>query len=273
MSHTDGGMEEIEEDILRHMLQALFGETYVYIGQAVEKMPERRRANIVRICKIALGLLGTEVVEPGGIPPRVANCLLSDGSYVEDAVASQYWGGVLACARTANPRDDRAARKLKTLGRLGSYDIRTHYLFYTTLRLLLRNSRDPETVNFDDEKERFRLAAFIPAGYYILAMDYNKDEIVHMPRILSDILVALGMEYLVDGSNTGADYYLKQFFTSQVIRGEGIVFSPGLQGIQLFLWAFGYKDKPHNFFLDPELRCRIDGLQMGIDQAGLVYEP
>ena len=272
MSHADGGMEEIEEDILRHMLQALFGETYLYIGTAVEDMPEKRRANIVRICKIALKHLDTGIADPGKIPPRVAQALLTDGSYVEDPVASQYWGGILACARTVNQRDDRAARRLKTLGRLGAYDIRTHYLFYTTLRLLLRNCRDPEKVNFDDEKERFRLAAFIPAGYYILAMDYNKDEILHMPRILSDILVSLGMEYLVDGSNTGADYYLKQFFTSKAIRGEGVVFSPGLQGIQLFLWAFGYKDRPHAFFLDPDLQCRIHGVQMGIDEAGLVYD-
>ena len=271
MAHTAGGMEEIELDILRNMLDALFGTNADYIGDAVENMPERRRANVVRICKIALQRLGTDIAEPGVIHPRVIHGLLTDGSHVVDRVASEYWGGILACARGQNTRDDRAARRMKTLARLGEYDIRSHYLFYTTLRLLLRHHRKGAPVNFEDEKERFRLATFIPAGYYILAMDYNKDEITHMPRIVSDMLISLGMEYLVDGSNTGSDDYLKQHFTSKAIRGEGIVFSPGIQGVQLLLWAFGHRDKPHGFLLDDAFNCRIEGVQMGVDEAGLVY--
>jgi hypothetical protein len=127
-------------------------------------------------------------------------------------------------------------------------------------------------VTFEDEKERFRLATFIPAGYYILAMDYNKDEIGHMPRIVSNMLISLGMEYLVDGSNSGSDEYLRKFFTSKAIRGEGMVFSPGIQGVQLLLWAFGHRDMPHNFLVSDAFDCRIKGVQMGVDEAGLVYE-
>ncbi len=259
------------DDTLDNMLRALFGANADYVGNALDALPPRPRANLARICAIALGRLGEAVIEPGVVHPRVIGALLADGGCVTDAVVAEYWGGVLACARTANERDDRAARRMKTLSRLGEYDIRSHYLFYTTLRLLLRHRRKGTPVNFEDEKERFRLATFIPAGYYILAMDYNKDEIAHMPRIVSDMLISLGMEYLVDGSNTGSDEYLRKHFTSKVIRGEGIVFSPGIQGVQLLLWAFGHRDMPHGFLTDDAFDCRIAGVQMGVDEAGLVY--
>lgn len=267
------GMEDIEADILRNMMDVLFGETAPYVGDEVAAMPEKRRANVVRICKIALKRLGDDISLPGSVPPRVIGCLLRDGSYCQDVAASEYWGGVLACARSENPRDDRAARRLTMLGRLGEYQIRSHYLFYATLRLLLMNFREPAKVDFD--KDRVKLSAFVPAGYYILAMDYNQDEIRRMPKLISDVLLGLGQELLLEGSNTGSDDYLKTQFVTNVtgvIRGEGIVFAPSLPGIQLFLWAFGIKDADTRYFLDPRLDCRIAGIQMGVEESGLVYK-
>ncbi len=234
-------------------------------------MPAPRLANLERICAIALRRLGEKIIDPGSVHPRALRCLLNDGADVTDNVAAEYWGGILACARTPNPRDDRAARRMHTLARLGEYDIRSHYLFYTTLRLLLRHHLPGQPVAFEDQKVRFQLATFIPAGYYILAMDYNKDEITRMPHIVSGVLVSLGMEYLVDGSNSGSDEYLRKLFTSKVIRGEGIVFQPGVQGVQLLLWAFGHSDRGSAFFLEDAFNCRIEGVPMGVDEAGLIY--
>lgn len=272
MAHN-AGMEDIEADILRNMLRVLFGDTADYIGEAVAEMPERRRANVVRIAKIALRRLGDAISDPGEIPPRVIGCLLGDGSYCQGVVASEYWAGLLACARTPNPRDDRAARRMKMLARLGEYQIRSHYLFYSSLRLLLMNFREPAKVDF--ENDRLRLSAFIPAGYYILAMDHNKDEIARMPKLVSDVLHGLGQELLLDGSNTGSDDYLKSRFktdATDVIRGEGIVFAPSVAGIQLYLWAFGVRDADTRYFLDPRLDCLIPGVQMGVEESGLVYK-
>ncbi len=273
MTHDHGDMEEIEADILRNLLDTLLGsESARYVGDSVVNMPESRRANVVRICNIALKRLGGKVHEPGAIPPAVVNCLLNEGSFCRDAVGSEYWGGILACARSQNSRDDRAARRLKLLARLGEYALRSHYHFYSALRLLLINTRDVGKVDW--ENNRFNLVTFIPAGFYILAMDYNRDEITRMPRIVSDVLYTLGQEFLVDGSNTGSDTYLRTQFTKNTtgaIRGEGIVFAPSLIGIQLFLWAFGQRDAEHSFFLDKNFSCRIEGVQEGVDEAGLVY--
>lgn len=275
MSHENhgSGMEEIEADILRNMLGVLFGETASYIGDSVAAMLERRRANVVRICKIALKRLGDGIAQPGSIPPRVIGYLLRDGSYCRDLAASEYWGGILACSKSVNSRDDRAARRLGMLARLGEYQLRSHYLFYATLRLLLMNFREPAKVDFDHD--RMKLSTFIPAGYYILAMDFNKDEIARMPKLIHDVLYGLGQEMLLEGSNTGADDYLKTQFTTNVtgvIRGEGIVFAPSIAGIELFLWAFGIRDADIRYFLDPRLDCIISGIQMGVEESGLVYK-
>lgn len=257
---------------LDSMLTAIAGTNAAYLGETLNTLPSPQQENLARICRVALRRLGDKIAEPGSVHPHVLHTLLTDGANVTDEVATEYWGGLLSCARSMNPRDDRAARRMKTLSRLGEYDIRSHYLFFTTLRLLLRHHRKGAQIAFEDEKTRFRLATFIPAGYYILAMDYNKDEITHMPRIVSDMLISLGMEYLVDGSNSGSDEYLKQHFTSNAIRGEGIVFTPGVQGVQLMLWSFGHRDMPHMFFLDDNFDPRIPGVVMGVDEAGLIYQ-
>lgn len=273
MSHADGGMEEIEVDILQNMLRIIFGDSAGYIGDAVEKMPERRRANVVRICKIALKRLGDAVSDPGDVPPRVIGMLLNEGSFIRDRVASEYWGGLLACARGKNPRDDRAARWMHMLSRLGEYELRSHYLFYSSMRFWMMQHREPAKVDFGGKTMNF--ATFLPGHFYIVGMDFNEDEITRMPRIISSILYSLGQEHLVSGSNQGPDHYLNSEFrtnTTGVIRGEGIVFTPGVLGVRLFLWAFGYKDADERFLLDPRVQCAIEGVPQVVEYSGLVYK-
>lgn len=272
MSHHDDGIEDIEFDILRNMQDVLFGPTAGYIADSVAELPERRRANIVRICKLALGRLGDAVSDPGEIPPRVIGMFLNHGGYVRDAVSSRYWAGLLVCARSANPMDDRAARWMGLLSRLGEYELRTHYLFYSSLRLLLMRDRDPAKIDFHGD--RFRLATFVPMHFYMEAMGFNQDEIDRMPRIQSTILHAIGQELLVDGSNSGPDHYLKREFATSAtgaIRGEGMVFTPSLLGIRLYLWVFGYRDADERFLLDPRLDCAVDGVPAAVGYSGLVY--
>ncbi len=268
-----GDMGNIEAEILWNVCQTLFGDNVDYVGNVLSTYPERRRANFVRICNAALRRLGDQVNEPGAVPPSVIGFLLNEGSYTTGVVSSEYAGGFVACSRTANPTDERALRRLLTVNRLGEYAVRSHYHFYSALRLLILHTRNAPAVDF--ERDRFNLATFIPAGYYILAMDYNRDEIARMPRIISDVLYALGQEFLLDGSNSGTDDYLRSQFAKSdtgAVRGEGIVFAPSILGIQLFLWAFGRRDRDHLFFLDPDMDCRIEGVPMGIDEAGLMYK-
>lgn len=270
MAHDHEGLEKIESDISRNMLSVLLGETALYVGEEVERMPERRRGNIARICSLALKRLGDRVSDPGRVPPRVVGRLLGDGSYCEDALASEYWAGLVACSRTANPNDDRVVRRLSTLARLSTHQIRTHYLFYSTLRGLLMAARDPAAVDF--ESKRYRMATFVPASSYLAAVGFNEAETRKMSVLTSDILVGLGMDLLLDGSNTGTADYLQRFFKTGVIRGEGIVFAPSLPGVQLFLWAFGALDRDGAHYLNPIFDCAVAGVPAMLEGAALVYD-
>lgn len=272
MSHADGGMEEIEADILRNMLQVLFGESAAYIGDAVETMPERRRANVVRLCKIALKRLGAAVSTPAEIPPRVVGLLLNEGSFIRGTVSSEYWGGALSCARGPNPRDDRAARWLHLLSRLGEYELRSHYLLYSSMRVNVMLYRDPGNIDFNGDT--MGIATFIPLQHYIAAMDYNQDETERVHYLNSAMLYSLGQEHLVGGSNRGPEEYLREQFrtnATDIIKGDGIVFAPSLLGTRLFLTAFGRADVDERFILDPGLDCAVDGVPVVVNDSGLVY--
>ncbi len=271
MSHAD----DEEADTLRNLLTVLVGDSTESMADDVMALPGDRRANVMRIGKIALKRLGDNVSGPGGIPPRILGILLREGSFIREPVSSAYWGGILACSRSLNPRDDRAARWLRLLLRLGEYDMRSHYLFYSSMRFWMMRHREPARVDFAVGKT-MNYATFLPGHYYLVGMDFNEDETANMPKLVSGILYSLGQEHLVAGSNQGPDYYLNGEFrtnTTGVIRGEGIVFTPSVLGVRLFLGAFGYRDADERFLLDPRLECGIEGVPRVVDFSGLVYQP
>lgn len=136
------------------------------------------------------------------------------------------------------------------------------------------NYREPGKIDFN--ADRFHLATFIPTFFYMTAMEFDQREVERMPKIISSILYGIGQELLVDGSNSGSDHFLKEHFktnVTEVIKGEGIVFTPSILGLRLFLWAFGYPDVDERFVLDPRPGTDILGILPGIPHAGLVYKP
>jgi hypothetical protein len=59
--------------------------------------------------------------------------VLEEGSYVEDDVMLEYLAGMLAAARTADGRDDRAAYYANTVASMTANRIRLHHAVYATL--------------------------------------------------------------------------------------------------------------------------------------------
>lgn len=270
-NNTQSG--QITSADLNNMINVLFGNSAGYIADDLAAMPDCRRANAIRIIRVGLKILGDRVSDEGSVPTRVAGMFLSTGTFCSELVSSVYWGGILASSRSPYSRDDRALRWLGVLSRLSEYELRTHYLFYSTLRLLLMNYREPGKIDFN--ADRFHLATFIPTFFYMTAMEYDQSEVERMPKIISSILYGIGQELLVDGSNSGTDHFLKEHFKTNitnVIKGEGIVFTPSILGIRLFLWVFGYRDADERFILDPRLQTGIPSIIPGIPHAGLVYK-
>lgn len=269
---SDEALAQTTTTELNHMLHLLFGPTADYITTEVASMHQKRRTNAIRIIKTAIKRLGDNITDAGGIPPRIAGLFLNNGTFCNTLVSTCYWAGLLVSAHSAHPQDDRAIRWLNVVSRLSEYELRTHYLYYSTLRLLLMNFRQPSQI--DLQNDRFHLATFIPTYPYMVAMGFQETEVPQMPKIISSILYGIGQELLVDGSNSGSDIFLKKHFktnTTDVIKGEGVVFTPSILGIRLFLWSFGYKDAEELYILDPRLISHIPTLLTGIPHAGLVY--
>jgi hypothetical protein len=63
--------------------------------------------------------------------------VLDEGSFSSDTLAVDYFGGILASSRTEDGRDDRGARIAKIVDGLSTYQLRSHYLLFTTIRTYL----------------------------------------------------------------------------------------------------------------------------------------
>jgi hypothetical protein len=114
-------------------IKRLLGPTADYVGQGLKDLAAKAAENLHRVFIRSTALLGPNVDEPGAIPPRVLKDLLLEAPFVEDAVTSEYFSGVLASSRTSDGKDDRGVYFQSMLTRLSTYQIRTHYVLYRGL--------------------------------------------------------------------------------------------------------------------------------------------
>src|SRR6266496_693093 len=100
------------------IVEKLLGPTADYLGTGLRSWTEKRVENTRRIFTHAAKLLGDRLESPGSVPPKVLKGILDDGSFCDDELSAEYFGGVLASSRTGVSRDDRGASFTALLGRL-----------------------------------------------------------------------------------------------------------------------------------------------------------
>lgn len=97
-------------------LAKLLGPTADYLGGELQAYTQRRMENVGRIFSRAESKLGDKLERPGQVPPKVLKTIINDGSYADDELAVEYFGGVLASSRTEIGRDDRGGENRKNSG-------------------------------------------------------------------------------------------------------------------------------------------------------------
>jgi hypothetical protein len=97
--------------------------------------------------------------------------VLNNGLFSDDILATEYLGGILASSVSENGRDDRAASMAKLANSLTSYQLRTHYLIYVTMRKLF-----PEGKYHYAPMPNSPIRVFIPLSGYFVAMDFSEAE-------------------------------------------------------------------------------------------------
>jgi hypothetical protein len=226
------------------ILEKLLGPTAEYLGQGMLSLAKKRLENIQRIFTNAEQKLGDRIESPGAVPPRVLAGVLNEGSYREDELEVEYFGGVLASARTEVSRDDRGASFVSLVSRLSSYQLRLHYITYRVFLELYGSSGKMVTMPVD----RLALSTFIPQSALIAAMDFSGTE--NADTLLVHALVGLGRESLIDPNYAKGDsntlHTLGYLGTDQ-----GLIVQPSPYGVELFLYAIGAGHLPLNVFLLP----------------------
>ena len=137
---TTVGLSAIGAYLAKDRVAKLLGPTAEYLGEGIRDLTQRRVESIGRMFSNASKKLGGNLERPGEVPPTVLRTVLNEASYREDSLSIEYVGGVLASSRTERGRDDRGARMIKVVEGLTSYQMRTHYLVYSSLSRLFSGS-------------------------------------------------------------------------------------------------------------------------------------
>jgi hypothetical protein len=154
--------------------------------------------------------------------------VLEEGYFCEDELSAQYLGGVLASSRSGVSRDDRGASFIALIGRLSTYQIRTHFIFYSVFKNLCDGRQ--ENLNFGDLLDRYRV--IIPFPSYISAMDFQKGE--DLAVLMTHILDGLCRETLLAPHWAFGDSKTVMSIAQIEVESEGIAITPAPVGIELY---------------------------------------
>jgi hypothetical protein len=254
---TTVGLGAIAAYLSKDGVAKLLGPTADYLGGGLRDFAKERIDNIGKIFESAGKKLGPKLEIPGQVPPKVLKTIMNEGSYADNNIATEYFGGILASARTEHGRDDRSARIARTLDSLTTYQLRAHYLIYASIRKIFLDNR----LSLNREG-REKMRVFIPLSDYITAMDFNEDELAQFNQLLSHVFFGLVNESLIDSNmNYGPQESMVESFSGA--GDAGIICGPSVQGAELFMSAFGYATLPLESIFDKNLVFEIDGVPDG----------
>lgn len=228
------------------LLEKILGPTADYLGRGIENWTQKRIQNVGRIFSKACFKLNNKIDDEGSIPPKVLKAILDDGSFCEDELSAEYFGGVLAASRSNLSRDDRGVYILSCIKKLSSYQIRTHYIFYYTLKILFNGDVDTVTNSIG----RSKYLTFIPMESYLNSMAVNQKELKMIDVLITHSLFGLKKEDLIETFYFGDQATLKTKYNNA--KASGILFAPSALGVELFMWAHGAANMPIMSFFESE---------------------
>ena len=239
----------------------ILGPTADYLGEELKELTKKRLENTGRIFSKAENKLGDKLDRPGQVPPKVLKTIINEGSYCDDDITVEYFGGVLASSRTEIDRDDRGARVAKMIDNMSTYQIRSHYFIYSTISELFSNSKN----KFGLSEDRDKMQLFMPGQDYINAMEFTQQEWDNR-QILIHIFNGLYTDGLIESTwRFGSQESLKKIVNN--VPGDGIICTPSTLGVELLLWAFGHGDKQLDFLLTDDFSAEIEGIPKSVSNA------
>jgi hypothetical protein len=227
----------------------MLGPTADYVGEELQHWTERRVENVRTIFRKAELRLGEKINEPGGVPPRVLREVLDGGSYWDDELGAEYFGGLLASSRSELSLDDRAASLAALVGRLSSYQLRSHYVLYAHAQRLLAGSNLNLGITQDVSEKGL---IYMPATVWFADMNVDPDEI-EVPSLLQHCIFGLKREDLLgDEYASGSRESLEEGFRGREFGEHGHVYCLSMLGVELFCFAHGVSGYSARSFFEAE---------------------
>jgi hypothetical protein len=242
------------------IIEKILGPSADYIGNQIKEWAEKKISNTAKIFKNTEEKLGDKINDSGRVPPKVLKGILEDGAWCEEDLQIEYFGGVLASSRSENPRDDRGAYFVSLISRLSTYQLRTHYLVYHSLKAQFNGQKMNVAFSGDRKKMEF----FIPYSTYYNALDFSENEMPNGMLLMEHAVVGLFKEKLIEDYTYGPLEHLKKRLPEA--DDAGIIFVPSMLGVELFMWAYGFGQFQNNDFFLHEIEFK-DRLNIRLDRT------
>lgn len=216
----------------KELLQKILGPSADYIGGEIKSLVEKCNINLNKIFSNAQRKIGNRINDNGQVSPRVLKHIIDDGKFCENEILTEYYGGVLASARTSIDRDDRVIPMLDLIKSMSVYQLRLHYFFYYSVFNLFKDN----PINLGIEPG---IHILISLNDYDNAMDFlpneDKNSILHHSIMGLRRLGLIG-NYCAVGSasdNTECLFPLPK---------NGMIMIPTVLGAEMFLYALGFQN-------------------------------
>ncbi len=213
------------------LINDVCGPTAKYLGKELESYTKVGVSNLQRVFGNAAKRLKASGKTDGVVPPRVLKNVLQEGYFVEDELHASYLGGILASSKSPTSRDDRGVTYSVLLSSLSSYQIRTHYLLYSSI-LRAEQYRWDEMVKW--MLRRMGITVAIEDEAYLRAMEFASDE--SPGPIIEHVFTGLQKHGL---SEKGLTVVFPDKRIAKQPTPAFRYFYPTLAGIELFLWGLG----------------------------------
>ncbi len=233
------------------IIEKILGPTADYLGQGIRDWTQKSVNNVGVVFKKAANKLGERIDQPGTVPPRVLKGILQEAPFCDDELSAEYFGGILASSRSLVPRDDRATALISLISRMTTYQIHSHFIFYSIFKTLY----DGQNLSATSPEHRDKMQTFVPVRIFMEALSVSADE--NPDLIWPHVMFGLNKEGLIDDNFFigNPDSLRKVHYT---VETDGIVIRPSALGTELLLAAHGYADLTIPEFLSSE--CSLPSL-------------
>ena len=232
----------------------VLGPTADYIGKELESFTKNRIENLKKIFNNAHKKLGNKINTTGSVSPKVLKGIINEGSYADDFLSIEYFGGVLASSRTGVSRDDRGAYFNSLISRLSTYQLRMHYVFYHALK----KEFNGEHIQFGLIPELTRMRLFMSVSFLAKTMGFSNEEMSRLDVYLNHIVNGLKKEQLIEPSYSYGNKEHIQSHLKEASEG-GLILQPDRTiGFELFYWAYGLGSEYPDTFLNKDKCFELD---------------